>query len=144
MHLYNYYLKADRAFHMKWAAVGTFVWDRTLDVGAWVRFKAPNGEEMLGQIVKIYGYTQVKVNVFIAPNHDILGGFPLLTEGTNECQMAQEIVQSRQYYKIPTINIKKMIKASKFKTIIHTNLDIYGMEDAYFVRFRESESSDAL
>jgi hypothetical protein len=48
MFLYNYYSKAEPAFHMKGAAVGTFVWVRTMYVGAWVRFMAPNGEEKLG------------------------------------------------------------------------------------------------
>jgi hypothetical protein len=84
------------------------------------------------------------VNGFLAPDRDNNGGFPLLPEGTKEYQMAQEIVQSRQYYKIPISNIKKMIQAFKFKTIIQKNLNIYGMEDVCFLHFREAESFDSL
>jgi hypothetical protein len=141
---YNYYSKAEPAFHPKGADIDTFILDRTMYVGAWVWFKVPDGEEKFGCITKIYGFMQVEVTVFVSPNHDILGGFPLLPEGTKECQMAQEIVQSRLYYKIPTRNIKKLIQAFKFKTIIQKNLDISGMEDVYFLRLREAESSDSL
>jgi hypothetical protein len=144
MFLYNYCLKAEPAFHTKGAAVGTFVRDRPMYVGAWVRFKVPNGEEKLRQIIKIKGFTQIEVNVYLAPDRDIDDWFPLLPEGTKDCKMTLEIVQSRQYYKIPTSNIKKMIQAFKFKTIIQKKLDFYGMEDVYFLCFREAYSSDSL
>jgi hypothetical protein len=129
---------------MKGAAVGTFVWDRTLYMGPWVRFKAPDDENKLGQIVKIYGFTQVEVNVFLAPYHDIDGGFPFLPEGMKERHISQQLFQSKQYFKIQTSSIKKMMQTFKFMTIIQKNLNIYRMEDVYFLRFREAEGSDSL
>jgi hypothetical protein len=67
---------------MAGAAVDMFVWDITMYAGEWMRFKVPNGEEKLRRIVKIDGFTQVEVNVFLVPNRNIDGGFPLLPEGT--------------------------------------------------------------
>jgi hypothetical protein len=143
-------------FHTKWAAISTFVWDRTLNVGTWVRYKAidaPNGEDKLGRNAKVYYTDSLKSkgnDFFITPGRGINGLFHVLPAGVSDVTRAGfSSLSSKQYFKIQTSSIKKIFKPSSSSRQSSRRTWIFmewngGCMYTYTMCLREVESSASL